>query len=330
MSRFYDALKEATRSQAMPNAKPEGDKPDDPVAAGNTFGIEMPAVQVPEAMNEPPLREIPDAKPDLVPLELLEEAPAKANGSEPLPSAPQDLLTELMSDVVPKVKAQIRFSPNARLIPQAANPAVVEHYRRLRTKILQQHASKPFKSLLVTSPGPEEGKTVTALNLALSFAMLPDFKVLIVDGDLRRGTIGKLLGVENHPGLSDMMAGTASLNDVVLQCLDLPIHFVLRGNAVLPPAELLHSTDHLSRVFRHMTQEFDLVVVDSPPVNLITDAQLLSENCDAVLIVARAFRTSRKGLEQAVRDLQDSRIIGTVLNGGTRVQLYRGYHGYYG
>ena len=144
-----------------------------------------------------PGREIPDAKPDLVPLELLEEAPAKANGSKPpLPAAPQDLLSGLMGDVVPKAKVQISFNPTARLIPQAADPAVVEHYRRLRTKILQQHTDKPFKSLLVASPGPEEGKTVTALNLALSFAMLPDFKVLVVDGDLRRGTIGKLLGVE--------------------------------------------------------------------------------------------------------------------------------------
>ena len=77
MSRFYDALKEATRSQAMPNAKPEVGKPDEPAAAGNTFGIEMPAVQLPEAVDEPVGREIPDVKPDLVPLELMEEVQSR-------------------------------------------------------------------------------------------------------------------------------------------------------------------------------------------------------------------------------------------------------------
>jgi capsular exopolysaccharide synthesis family protein len=159
--------------------------------------------------------------------------------------------------------------------------------------------------------------------------MLPDFKVLVVDGDMRRGTIGKLLGADDHPGLSNMMEGKAELHDVVVQCRDLPIHFLLRGNSALPAAELLHSTDHLSGVFQRMTEEFDLVLVDSPPVNLITDAQLLAQNCDAVLLVARAFSTTRKSLEQAVRDLQNARIIGTVLNGGTRAQLYRRYHGYY-
>ena len=206
---------------------------------------------------------------------------------------------------------------------------VVEHYRRLRTKLLQQHAEQPFKSLLVASPSPQEGKTVTALNLALSFSMLPDFKVLIVDGDLRRGTVGKLLGVDDHPGLSNMIEGTATLDDVVLQCRDVPLHFLLRGNSKLPAAELLHSTARLRDLFDYITEKFDLVVVDSSPVNIITDAQLLAENCDAVMVVARAFSTTRKSLEQTVRELSAFRIVGTVLNGGTRAQLYRRYNGYY-
>ena len=97
----------------------------------------------------------------------------------------------------------------------------------------------------------------------------------------------------------------------------------------VPAAELLHSTDRLRELFRHMTKEYDLVVVDSSPVTLITDAQLLAENCDAVLLVARAFSTTRKSLEQTARELSAFRIVGTVLNGGTRAQLYRRYNGYY-
>jgi len=78
-----------------------------------------------------------------------------------------------------------------------------------------------------------------------------------------------------------------------------------------------------------MTEEFDLVLVDSPPVNLITDAQLLAGHCDAVLLVARAFSTTSKSLEQTATELKAFRMIGTVLNGGTRAQLYRRYNGYY-
>jgi capsular exopolysaccharide synthesis family protein len=257
---------------------------------------------------------------------------AKSNGYAPKPQQDvisQNIATEHPAPEVPKEKKLITFDPTARLITQAADTAVVEHYRRLRTKLLQQHSEKPFKSLLIASPNPQEGKTVTALNLALSFTMLADFKVLIVDGDLRRGTIGKLLGVDNHPGLSNMMEGTATLDDVVLQCRDVPLSFVLRGNSQLPAAELLHSTAPLRDVFHSMTEAYDLVVVDSSPVNLITDAQLLAENCDAVLVVARAFSTTRKSLEQTVQELSAFRIIGTVLNGGTKAQLYRRYNGYY-
>jgi capsular exopolysaccharide synthesis family protein len=330
MSRFYDALKEASRSQEKSNGTPsEGEPNVEP--AGKASSVEAP-IQYPE-VDADPQTEMRERKPNFLPLELLEEAAVKANGSipllEPHPEALKNTSVENPPSHSPKEKIQISFDPTARLITQAADTVVVEHYRKLRTKILQQHANRPFKSLMVTSPGPEEGKTVTILNLALSFAMLADFKVLVVDGDLRRGTIGKLLGVDDHPGLSNMMEGRASLAEVALQCRDVRLHFVLRGNSALPAAELLHSTNHLSSVFDQMTKDFDLVLVDSPPVNLITDAQLLAQNCDAVLLVARAFSTTRKSLEQAVRDLQDARIIGTILNGGTRAQLYRRYHGYY-
>ena len=78
--------------------------------------------------------------------------------------------------------ARVAIDQNVRMIPNAVDRALVEHYRRLRTKIMQQHAVKPFRSLLVTSASPQEGKSVTVLNLGLSFAMLPSFRVLIVEG----------------------------------------------------------------------------------------------------------------------------------------------------
>jgi len=106
------------------------------------------------------------------------------------------------------------------------------------------------------------------------------------------------------------------------------MHFIVRGNSKVPPAELLHS-QRLGTQFRRLSEEFDLVLVDSAPVNVVTDTQLLAGSCDAVLLVARAFSTTRKAMEQAVQDLSPFRIIGTVLNGGPRTQGYRRYTGYY-
>src|SRR6185436_1365853 len=109
-----------------------------------------------------------------------------------------------------------------------------------------------------------------------------------------------------------LVDGSAPLEDVVLESPDLPMHFILRGNSQAHDLE----SSHYAAPFRKMSEIYDLVLVDSPPVNVITDAQLLAANCDAVLLVARAFSTTRKALEHAVQNLQSFRMIGTILNAG--------------
>jgi capsular exopolysaccharide synthesis family protein len=216
-------------------------------------------------------------------------------------------------------------SARARLLPSATNPMVVEHYRRLRTKILQQREARTIRTLMVTSASPQEGKTLTTLNLALSFALLPSFRVLVVEGDLRKGMIGGWLGVE--PGLrgfGNLIEGSATLAEVVAKADGIPLHFMLRGNSLISPAELLNAPG-LDRHFHEMAARFDLVLVDSPPVNLFTDAQLLAAHADAVLVVARAFSTRAQALERAVQELGPAKVIGAVLNAGS-VQHSRRYY----
>src|ERR1017187_4977778 len=307
MSRYYDALKEADRLRSK--------------AIGNHDGEESRTLQ-PEAaaLLTEVLAGARIAPPVLTP-ELEREAP---------PAFPHDLAgmdTQRPGDsIAPKIP--IALDPKARLITNAADSVVSEHYRKLRTRILQLQAMKPFRTLLVVSPSPKEGKTVTVLNLGLSFAMLDSYKVLVVDGDLRKGNIGKLLGVDDRPGLTNLIDGSAKLEDAILKCDDIPIHFLLHGNSKIQAAELLNSPQ-LGKQLRRISEQFDLVLLDSAPVNLITDTQLLAGSCDAVLLVARAFSTTRKSLEQAVQDLSPHRIIGTVLNGGPRSLGYRRYNGYY-
>lgn len=223
---------------------------------------------------------------------------------------------------------KLRLDRRMPIISNDVDPSIVEHYRSLRTKILQQQTSKPFRTLVVTSPAPGEGKTLTVLNLGWSFAMLPSFRILLVDGDLRRGSLGASLGVDKHPGLSNFIEGSAKLEEVVLQCEDVPLHFIGRGDSKISPSELLQSCELKTR-FHELAEHFSLVLVDSPPANLISDVQLLAAGCDAVLLLARAFSTTRKTFEKAVHDVSSFRVIGSVLNGATRTNRYRYYRGYY-
>jgi capsular exopolysaccharide synthesis family protein len=204
---------------------------------------------------------------------------------------------------------------------------VLERYRRLRTKLIQHHAIKPFRSLVITSANPEEGKTVTTLNLALVFSMLPSFRVLVVDGDLRRASLSRLLNAEGKPGLSNLIEGSASLSQVVLKGHEVPFHCVAAGTSAHAAGELLHGVT-LNTHLRSLTDHFDVVLVDSPPANVVADVHMLAGACDAVLLAVQAFRTTRKDLEHLVQEFQQYRIIGTVLNGSTRAQLYRQYSNY--
>jgi capsular exopolysaccharide synthesis family protein len=296
MSRFYDALREADRYRQGVRGIQElsWEQHDVPVANDAS----PPGVDASLALSSDDIRPSPE------------------------PEAPESTGIALVQSPITRT-----FNRKA-LIRNAVDPLVVEQYRRLRTKIIQYHSKEAFRSLLVTSPSPEEGKTVTVLNLALSFAMLPSFKVLVVDGDLRRGSLGKWLGVGERPGLSNLIDGSATLAEVVLKSDAIPIHLIGCGTSKTPAGELLQSGE-LSRQFQKMTEQFALVLVDSPPVNLITDAQLLAGSCDGVILVTRAFSTTRKSLERAIQDLQPFRVIGTILNGGTRSQLYGRYKGYY-
>lgn len=311
MSRFYDALKEANRSRQ----NPEGDPGDAEWAVLGMNAIEVPPVT--ESQNGSHVA-----------------APALQHTAERADGLWNSTAEEVLNSFAPPkngsvgTSAKVTLDQKARLIPHAVDPVVMEHYRRLRTKILQEQEKKYFRTLMVTSPNPQDGKTVTVLNLGLNFAMVPSFKVLVVDGDLRRGSLGDWLGVDDHPGLSNLIDGSASLDDVILKSTDTPMHFMVRGNSKSSPGELLHSPQ-LSEQFRQIAEEFSLVLVDSPPVNLVADAQLLARSCDAVLLIARAFATTRKALERAAQDLAPFRVIGTVLNAGTQGKPYRKYGGYY-
>jgi capsular exopolysaccharide synthesis family protein len=296
----------------VPNATPSSGHTD----TAGTSGLDFPVLDAAEIIASPAVERPADEPPD-------PELPR-------LDMSPEDLFDTFAApqqNGFSGKTVRVLLDKKEPLIPHTSDRAIVERYRRLRTKIQQQSAVTPIKSLLVASPGPGEGKTVTAVNLALSFAMMSSFKVLVVDGDLRKGTIRKWFGLDNLPGLSNLIEGSASLEDIILKSDELPFHFMLSGNSKRPATELLTSPV-LQSCIRQMSQHFDLVLVDSPPVNLIADAQMLAGGCDGVLLVARAFATTNKAFEKAMHDLLPFRIVGTVLNGGMRGERYHSYYKY--
>src|SRR5579864_46193 len=310
MSRLYDALKGAGSSRTAT----EG-------GAGEVWDIlANPGTNAPQVLDE---ADVADAQPDIAEAQTADVSVAQEL-DEVLVKG--DLAPDGVdpANVALGVPVKVAVNEQARLIPNAIDPAVEEHYRRLRTKIMQQKEEKGFRSVLVASASPQEGKTLTVLNLGLSFATLPSFRVLVVDGDLRRGTLGKWLGADDAlPGLSNLIDGSAELGDVVYKAEGIPMHFITRGNSPAQDLQWSQLQDH----FQRMTEQYDLVLVDSPPVNLMADAQLLAANCEAVLLVVRAYSTTRKAYEKAVQDLGPFHLIGTVLNGGTAEGSH--YHKYY-
>ncbi len=207
---------------------------------------------------------------------------------------------------------------------------MAESFRSLRTSVLLSTAPRPPKTLLVTSAQVGEGKTSTACNLAMSFAQRGG-PVLIIDADLRRPSVAKTLGVANEKGLSSFLTGAHSLDEVLVQDERLPNLWVLPAGPRPPdPAELL-SSHMMESTLTDFAKRFTQIIIDSPPLLLVTDAVVLSAIVDGVILVVASGTTTRAALARAHRILDNagSRVLGMVLNKvDMRFDTY--YGSYYG
>ena len=238
---------------------------------------------------------------------------------------PVKLLRDLAGIVAP---IDLELDPKARILTNNLRPVVLERYRRLRTKLIQDGVGSTVRSLMVTSATPEEGKTLTVLNLALSFAMLSPFRIVVIDGDLRCSSIAHWLGAPYCPGLGNLIDGTAKFKDVIRKSDAFPVYFVFAGDSAESPAELLEPS-RLRQCVNQLTEYFDLVLIDSPPINLIADTHLLAQSCDAVMLVARAYSTKRKAFEKAIQELAGHRIMGAIFNAASDTRDTGRYKSYY-
>jgi succinoglycan biosynthesis transport protein ExoP len=221
--------------------------------------------------------------------------------------------------------------PLSRLVSHVDPRSVVaEAYRSLRTNIAFARAQSRVRTLVLTSPGPADGKSTTVANLAITFAQQGQ-RTLLVDADLRRAVLDKTFSVPRTPGLTEVIVGVSPLSQSVHPTTVENLFVMASGQLPPNPSELLGS-DRMREVLNEARESFDVVLFDSPPLLAVTDAAVLSTMVDGAILVVRVGNTSREAVRRAAAHLRavHSRVLGAVLNDidATSGGYYGGY-GYY-
>jgi capsular exopolysaccharide synthesis family protein len=221
-------------------------------------------------------------------------------------------------------------NPSTLIAQSRPNSDIAESFRSLRTSILLSSAVKRPNVILFTSPMPQEGKTTTCVNMAIVLAQRGG-KVLLVDGDLRRPSIHSIFGIPNRVGLSGVLAGLEDIESAVQRYHSIPNLFILTAGSTPPhPAELLGS-ERMQQLLERFRTEYDQVILDSSPTNLVTDPAVLSPSTDAVLLVVRAGMTSKSALRHARDQLLqiNAPLKGVVVNDAKLHSFDYHYRSYY-
>jgi protein-tyrosine kinase len=223
--------------------------------------------------------------------------------------------------------------PHTSALPLISNGDIVaraaaEPYRALRTRLMRLQGQNGFRSVVISSALPGEGKTLTTLNLALTYAQLQDQLILVIDADLRTRGLTQQLGTPSGPGLAEILNGKAQFDEAVL-ATELPNLHVLSGGAVAASPAELFSGDHWKEFVGWASECFTIILVDSPPLLPVSDAELIMAACDGVLLVVRARSTLREQLQQSCTHIDNKKLLGLIFN-ATDGQGKEGYYVAYG
>lgn len=199
--------------------------------------------------------------------------------------------------------------------------AVVEAYKNLRTNLISVLAKTNGKILTITSPNAAEGKSTTALNIAITLSQL-NKKVVILDTDSRKPSIHKKIKTNNTKGCMDYLLGTHSLNQITAP-YNPYLDVITAGTNVKNPSELF-SDAKFDELLKVLDEHYDYIVLDTPPINLVSDALIIAQKSDAVIMVVRANTTKFEAFEAAYDSLKvlDIELDGVVINGSGGKQAY--------
>lgn len=189
-----------------------------------------------------------------------------------------------------------------------------EQYRLVRSRIEHLGAEKGLRSLVVTSPVVGDGKSVTIANLALSMAQSKDKRVALVDCDLRRPRLHTLLGAQMKEGVVEVMQEKSKWEDVMIPLQNQRLFFLPAGKTVSSSPDWL-SSSQMKKLIATLSQQFDYVLFDTPPILPLADASILGAQVDGSLLVLRAGKTTRETLTLAMQSVDLTNWIGVILNG---------------
>jgi protein-tyrosine kinase len=203
-----------------------------------------------------------------------------------------------------------------------------EEFRTLRTRLNHLQTLQPLHTVVVTSPSPAEGKTFTAVNLAIAQAQLAERSVLMGDFDLRRPVVHNLFQIDRAPGLTDYLQGQCEFSEALRRIEGLNLYVLPAGSAVKNPLEILN-TRHAKLLFEELPGIFDWAIFDTPPLLFSADANLLATLADGTVLVVKIGTTTFDNVTRAMQSLCENNVLGIVANGARASELYSKYTYYY-
>lgn len=234
-----------------------------------------------------------------------------------------------MKKQVKNQEQQNFMNSRRQILSKSSSFSVQEAYKTLRTNVRFFLRSKGCKRISITSASAGEGKSITLLNLAISMAE-DGQKVLLIDADMRRPALARLLVEKAAPGLSNVLAGLVGIDEAVRKDLYPNLDVLFSGDVPPNPSELLGS-DKMREIIQSMSEHYDYILVDTPPINLVSDASIVTHLLDGVLLLVRQGHSKKENVKRAVENLELTGIkpLGFVLNGVNLNAGKRYGYGYY-
>jgi protein-tyrosine kinase len=258
-------------------------------------------------------------------------APSAAMGAATAVATPGGL--EVPFDLLSRVKV-VPFTPSGDshlLDVNRPNEAPAEEFRSLRTRLNHLQTLQPIHTVVITSPSPAEGKSFAAVNLAVAESQLEGNHTLLVDCDFRRPIVHNLFQIDRGPGVTDYLLGKAKIEDCIRRVAGTNLYLLPAGEAVINPLELLNLRE-MKHLIDALPSVFKWVILDSPPLLFAADASLLSTLCSGTVLVVRIGTTTIDSVTRAMQSLCENNVLGIVVNGARRGELYSKYtyyHSYY-
>ncbi len=257
-----------------------------------------------------------------------EASPKKENTSELIPDETEKEKKHRKS----KNPYYGKYNEESRLIGGGSTSkvpfAVVEAYKNIRIHLISLLSEINGKVVAVSSPNAAEGKSTTAVNIAITFSQLGK-RVMLIDADIRRATVNKKLHLENAKGCSDIIEGEVTLEEAIKQ-YNANLDVLTSGSITANPSEMF-SSPAFDRLLSELRDEYDYIIIDTPPINLVSDTLVIAQKCDGLVLIARASVTTYSEFKASLNSLNQLKIkiLGTIINGdGATKKKYNSYYKY--